>query len=187
MSSLSLTALHLERREMCTRNALKNLSWFMRGHADVTSLCSAVQNYHRCTVHQTHPLLTHLSLFLPVLPRWDLRVKDNLPVHMRSREDSECCHGLWSDIWIAPGWPVTVALHKFLLSRDGFLRDEGIFTFLLPAGPGKHKRIFLHLKNFWNVSFWEKYFPAFITHLDPKLVGFQLSQPELYEKLSFVL
>lgn len=26
-------------------------SWFMRGCADVSSLCSAVQNYHRCTAH----------------------------------------------------------------------------------------------------------------------------------------
>lgn len=36
------------------------------------------------------------------------------------------------------------------------------------------------------MPFWEKYFSAFITSLDPKIVGFQLSQPELYEKLSFV-
>lgn len=177
---------------MCTRNASKNLSWFVRGHAGITSLCSAVQNYHRWTVHVQSLYWPAFLCFLQPSQRWDLRGKGSVYVAIclssrLSEGDRECCNGLWSDCWIAPGWPVTLALHKFLLSRDGMLEDEGLLTFLLPAQPGKHKRIFFPLKNFWYLPLQEKYVTAFITSLDPKQVGFQLSQLELYEKFSFVL
>lgn len=96
-------------------------------------------------------LLTCLSLFLPVLPKMGFErqrhwICCDLHVHVLSKREGELCNGLRSYIWITPGWPGTVALHKFLLSRDGILGNEGIFNFLLPAGPGNCKSIFFPLK-----------------------------------------
>lgn len=177
-----------EELEDVHRKGLK-ASWFLRGCADVTSLCSAVQNHHTAHLQTLYWAPFSVSSSPPKDGIWGSKALCLL--------QSACSHaqprgqwvpyGLWSYFWIAPGWPVTVALHKFLLSRDGILKDEGLFTFLLPTGPGKDKRISFHLKTFWNVPSWEKHFPAFTTSLDPKLVGFQPSQPELYEKLSFDL
>lgn len=130
---------------MCARNASKNLSWLMRDCTGITSLCSAVQNYHRCTVH-VQPFYWPAFLYaFQSFQKWDLRGKGTGYVAMcwaKGRVGSAMACNPTSGLHLADQWLLlftsSLSLEMVFWGTRGYLTSfcqldlETIKTFFFP-------------------------------------------------------